>query len=63
MNGMEIRMKKLSLLFLFLALLLSFALTSCGDGCEHTDGDGDLVCDTCGQGLDPSDPALDGEIV
>ena len=56
-------MKKLSLLFLFLALLLSFALTSCGDGCEHTDGDGDLVCDTCGHGLDPSDPALDGEIV
>ncbi len=54
-------MKKTSLLLLFAMLLLSFLLTSCSDACDHTDGDGDLVCDTCGDGL--SNPDLDGEIV
>ncbi len=54
-------MKRYSVILL-IALALSLLLTACGDtGCEHTDANGDLVCDACAEAL--PDPNLDGKIV
>lgn len=55
-------MKKCSIILLALLLLSSLLLTSCADeSCSHTDADGNLVCDGCGETL--PDPKLDGKII
>lgn len=52
------RIKRISLIFLSLALILTlgFVLVSCGDAActEHVDSDSDDKCDTCGEPITPT---------